>query len=205
MRYLIQRSWIGETAFILGGGPSLRNFDPDFLRGKGKVIAINEAGLSMCPWAHTLFFGDYRWYDWNKSRLSLFQGKEFVTRGHRYMYPQNFKVLRWDSSFGIHPHPQRIGGWCSGGSALDYVYKRGCHKIFLFGFDMNDVGEANWHTEHKEPPIAGRKAEKFIPTIVKAAETIKNSGVKVFNVSPQSALCCFPKIDFVEFEREFFF
>jgi uncharacterized Rossmann fold enzyme len=183
MRCYIQKDWQGETVYIIGGGPSLREMDLTGLGGK--IIAINEAGLTKCPEADVLFFGDFRWYEWNKPRLKHYLGQEIVTRGYDYMYPAHIQVLQWDKSFPIHPSLQAVGGLCSGGSALDFAYKRGAGKIVLLGFDMNSEGEQNWHNRHRE--LGGISRERMIASFEKV-----DIPVEIINATPNSALTCFP-------------
>ena len=54
------KEWAGETAFIVGGGPSALHADLSTLRGR-KVIAINSSWRAM-PWADFLVFSDNRWW-----------------------------------------------------------------------------------------------------------------------------------------------
>lgn len=198
MKYRLTRDWPGSTVFILGGGPSLKGFDAEVIRGKGKVIAINDAGLYIAPWADVLYFSDMRWYEWNRDKMHLFQGKEFISRNKAYMKPKHVKVAKWSFEYGIHPHSARLGGWCSGGTAIDLAFKRGAKLIILLGYDMNDEGEKNWHDNHQAEPLPGRKAEKFIPTIKKGAPVLAKHGVRVFNATPGSALTCFPIVTLEE-------
>ena len=75
-----QPDWTGQTCCILGGGPSLRGFAADRLRGR-RVIGINEAGLTLVPWCDVLMWADQRWLDWNKDRLHLHTGALKVCMG----------------------------------------------------------------------------------------------------------------------------
>ena len=52
----IPPEWTGETAFLLGGGPSLKGFNAECLRGR-RVIAINNS-WELAPWADVLYFCD---------------------------------------------------------------------------------------------------------------------------------------------------
>ena len=192
MKYKINKDWIDETVVIIGGGPSLSG---DLkIPSSWKVIAVNEAGLSKTPDADVLFFGDFRWFDWNRNRLKLFMGKETITRGYDYMYSDHIGVCRWDRSYSIHDSPQAIGGWCSGGSAIDLAYKRGAARIILLGFDMNDTGADNWHNQHKEPPTPNSRGDYFIPSLQRAASWLESAGVEVLNATPESRLDCFQRV-----------
>ena len=60
-----QPLWPGATAFVLGGGPSLRDVDLTRLKGgAAKVCAVNEASKH-APWADLLYFSDKSWYQKN--------------------------------------------------------------------------------------------------------------------------------------------
>ena len=196
MRYSIKRDWEGQTVAIIGGGPSLP--DPLKLPDDWKVIAINEAGLTRFTESDVLFFGDFRWFDWNRQRMKYFLGREVISRGYDYMYPEHIKVCLWDQAQPIHKSTNAIGGWCSGGSAIDLAYKRGAARIVLFGFDMHDHGADNWHDKHPVRPSEGVRGDRFVPSIESAAPVLKDAGVEVFNATPGSALKCF---DFVEIEQ----
>jgi len=50
--------WEGETAFIVGGGPSLLDVDISVLEGK-RVIGVNNA-YQLLPNAPFLVFHDHR-------------------------------------------------------------------------------------------------------------------------------------------------
>ena len=54
----VPREWPGETAFIVGGGPSVLGQDLDALRGR-RVIVINSSVYAV-PGADFLFFDDHR-------------------------------------------------------------------------------------------------------------------------------------------------
>lgn len=192
-----QGAWAGQAAFILGGGPSLKGFDPECLRGKGKVIAVNNAGLDLCPWADVLFWADKRWLDWNHDRLHLHTGEWKVTRKQphipldsdvKYLAHKPFRLTHW---------PDRLGGRCGGSSAINLAYLLGANPIILLGFDMRDMPmdrwkEGNWHDRHLLPPLEGQRREKFIPILEGMAVDLARVGVTVLNCNPRSALRCFP-------------
>jgi hypothetical protein len=53
--------WAGDACFIIGGGASLKDFDFERLRGKGRIIVINRA-YEHVPFADIHFFIDNRYY-----------------------------------------------------------------------------------------------------------------------------------------------
>ena len=75
----VPREWDCETAFIVGGGPSVLNVDLEQLRGR-RVIAINSSVFKV-PWADFLYFGDWRWWheDENRAAVASFGGRVVTT------------------------------------------------------------------------------------------------------------------------------
>ena len=71
--------WEDETAFIIGGGPSVLGQDLAALRGQ-RVIVINSSVYAV-PWADFLFFGDWRWWNEpeNKAAIASFAGRVVTT------------------------------------------------------------------------------------------------------------------------------
>lgn len=197
-------AWAGETAFILGGGPSLRGFNVERIRGRGRVIGVNEAGLTLAPWCDVLFWADKRWLGWNHDRLHLHTGQWKVTRKRPHVpVPFDVRVLRFLPRRLSH-WPDAVGGWCGGSSALNLAYLLGARRIVLLGFDMHDVPverwqEGNWHDRHRDPPLKDQRASKFIPTLEAMAPELERAGVEVVNVNRESALRCFRFADLKEF------
>ena len=65
-----------ETIYIIGGGPSLKNFNFKTLIGK-KTIAINKA-IIYHPTADILYWTDGRFYTWFKNEVDNFKGLKFA-------------------------------------------------------------------------------------------------------------------------------
>lgn len=188
-------AWTGQAAFILGGGPSLKGFDVERLRGRGRVIAVNNAGLDLATWADVLYFADgqTRWYGWNKDRLHLFQGELIVSRSN--VNDPRVKYIERDRFYPLSRNPRKISGFCGGSNAINLAYLFGANPIILLGFDMRP---GNWHNLHKLPPMDGQHRNKFIPALEAMAPELERDGVLVLNTNPRSALRCFPFADIEE-------
>lgn len=189
MTWRVPRDWEGETCVILGGGPSLKGFDAAPFRGRFRVIGVNEAGLSMAPWADVLYWADHRWLAWNHGRLGEHTGTYKICR-HRPKIETGFdvKVLP-HSKAALSDGPTRLSGFCSGGACINLAYLFGATRIVLLGFDM---GGGQWHDRHLKPTDQNRYRTRFIPTIEKMAGPLRAAGVEVLNATPGSALTCFP-------------
>lgn len=65
--------WSGQPCYIVGGGPSLRGFDWDLLKGKRNIMVLNKA-FSFVPWADMCFVEDARFIRRFGKELTGFPG-----------------------------------------------------------------------------------------------------------------------------------
>lgn len=202
MRWSVPREWEGQTAYIIGGGPSVLKCDTNNL--PGRIIATNEAGLTIRPDADVLLFSDMRWWEWNKDRMRLYTGPRIVTNNLMNNSPAKVHYLdrlRGNQNLGLplSEDPTRLSGWCSGGRAINLAYLFGASEIVLIGFDMHERDGDNFHDKHQAKPLKGRKAERFIPAIECLKPGLDKAGVRVVNCTPGSALKCFPIMSLEEY------
>lgn len=183
--------WKGERCFIFGGGPSLKGFDGARVRGRGRVIAINNAGFDLVPFADVLFWSDKRWLDWNAGRLSEHHGRYKISRKfpHIDVGEHDVKTVKFRPSLTFSYNRAQVGGHCSGSSALNLAGHFGIREVILLGFDMRTNG--NYHTDHKLPAQPNQHAEKFIPHLNLMAPVLADNGIRVINCTMGSALQCF--------------
>lgn len=186
-------SWSDRAAFILGGGPSLASVDVARLHGRGGVIAINDAGLYLAPWADYLYFADgmTRWGNWNLCRLHLFTGGVKLTRsnmpgGH------GIERVRYASRAALSRAPDALAGVCSGTNALNLAFLLGAPVVVLLGIDLH--GPGNWHANHQLPTRPENHGEILCSFEAMAAELAREDCL-VLNANPESALRAFPFCD----------
>jgi hypothetical protein len=152
----LARDWTGRSVFLLGGGPSLRGFDFERLRGRGVVIAINDA-IRAAPWADCAVTIDTVWLRNRAGELADFmaRGGEVVAAVPEH-HPQDQAGIRYLS--------RRRGAWLSqdadslhtgensGFAALGMAIMRGAGRIALLGYDMNGPGHFHagyaWHCRY---------------------------------------------------------
>lgn len=199
--------WTGRTVFVLGGGPSLRGFNPLRL-GEHPIVAINEAGLSLCRYADILFWSDVRWIDWNFDRLSLHTGPMRYTCQRSGIdeipYARLIEFRPWlDGRVpnALELDPRAVGGQDSGTKAVNLIYHTRAARVVLLGFDMHDLPpdrwqEGNWHAAHKAPPLVGQRAE-FAKAHARMAAALDSAPhrMEVVNATPGSALTCWPVVE----------
>lgn len=206
-------AWLGERCFILGGGPSLTAADVNTIRGRGRVIAINNA-WELAPWADMLYFADRQWWVWNAERLHAFPGR-IVTRtavverdGGPWQRVEQVKRAVPSAnparpSVGaeaLSPHPSRVAGWCGGANAINLAWALGCEPIVLLGFDG---GAGNWHTQHQRETPEGWLSRHSRPALVAMANEMRRVGCEsVVNCSRRTDLDCFRVASLEEICRE---
>ena len=184
----------GETVYIIGGGPSLKNFDFRTLIGK-KTIAINKAIIYHST-ADVLYWTDGRFYTWFKNEVDSYKGLKFALKpGSQYTH--DIKVLRKGKPYGLEVDPQTLAhGFNSGYAAINLAYHLGAKRIILLGFDMtNDGTETHFHDGYPTR-AAGNKVyqDKFLPGFKQLSSDMRKSGIEVLNASQHSRLSEFPII-----------
>jgi len=209
-------SWKGRPCVIVGGGPSLRDFDFSLLRG-WRTIGINRAFERFEP---TIIFSmDTRFLNW-------LQGGKYDRlpdgRGayEKFLQARSYKVwlatytLRLPDGFFIIPvlhnyqHGLRAFGTSlregighgnnSGYAALNLAVCLGADPIYLLGFDCkHSDGQSHWHSGH---PLVQREqtVKSFVKYFERAAMLTRHLPNRIVNLGPDSALRCWPKKDWRE-------
>ena len=190
----IEPVWKGQTVFIIGGGPSLKDFDFDLLKNK-KTIAVNKAFL-FYPLADVLYWSDSRVYQWYKKDIDKFKGDKYTIKPYGNL-SQDIKILRNAGKLGLELNASGIRhGNNSGHAAINVAYHYGAKRIVLLGFDMqNDRGRSHFHDGY---PIKQTRDEIYkksmIPEFFTISDELKKKKVEVINANPDSALPFFKKI-----------
>ncbi|MEX2642144.1 MAG: hypothetical protein WD270_01740 [Acetobacterales bacterium] len=195
----VPRLWPGEPVAILAGGPSLPLAPVDRLRGRCRVIAVNNA-FQAAPWADLLYACDVKW--WERYRPD-FAGLK-VTQDARVLQLRD-DVLRVPSErgAGLSLDPLRIRQGGNGGyQALNLAVHLSGGPVWLLGFDMKPDarGRRHWHDDHPRG-LNNPDARCFADWIENYRTTVpdlQRAGVAVFNASPGSALDAFPFRDIEE-------
>lgn len=192
-----------DWAVVIASGPSLTREDCDLVRGVGFTIAINNAVL-LAPWADELFAGDRPWWRIYGPRINWFKGHR-VSKTFRHPNVELWRPKGW----------RRTGG-NSGHMGIQRAVDLGRRNIAILGFDMQvptdgeNKGRVHFHGDH--PKQIGETNTKLgnatsVATwprlMADTAIDLKNRGVRVINLSRETALTCFPRMsieDFLETE-----
>lgn len=193
-------AWRGETAFVLACGPSLAALDAERLKGRGRVVAIKNAGLpalpgqpASCraPWADILYWADPAFGEDNRDRLALFTGAARVTRlPPAKPLPVDVKVMRHETHQPLAIDPSALAGFCSTAQAINLAAHHGPARIVVMGLDMQPTGR--FHGEKKRQPRPDIYTSRMIPSLRRMAAALANVGIAVINATPGSALDCWP-------------
>lgn len=186
--------WKGETAFILGGGPSLKGLDLSPLPLTGPTIAIKHA-MRLAPWAECLLWADARWLEWDAAAKADILAHEAIWKVTTQQPPPDLaghvQFITWARRYlateRLSEDPTIIGGYASGDVALNLAYLLGAKRIILLGFDMHG---GHWHDGKAESGDGSR--QRMIATFEQMAPAIAAAGRQVINATPGSALQCFP-------------
>jgi hypothetical protein len=189
----IPRLWTGETCFILAGGPSLIGFDPEKIRGYGRIIVVNTS-YQIYPDADVLYFADKKWWDLHRIEVkTTFLGK-IITLEHPKL--EGVHSLREDGQLGLSHRPGYVRhGSNSGYQAINVAYLHGIKLIILLGYDMRTyAGRTHWHGGYGDSAqVYGNRCQKmFLPTFDHLVKPLAEVGVEVVNCTPDSALKCWP-------------
>ncbi len=143
---------IGKMAFVLGSGPSLRNLNPEILKGHIS-IAINGSILK-APEADYYFSCDYGmvlWKSWTTLKslschIMMACNVGFTSFEHRLdrkvfedisEYRRHY--LKRKEGLEIDKNPVMISGSSSVHSAIHFAHLLGCSPIILVGCDCQYV------------------------------------------------------------------
>jgi hypothetical protein len=191
--WCVPPEWTGETAFLLAGGPSLRDFDCKVLRGVGRVIAINRS-YRLAPWADVLYFCDLYWWQHHKLEVEeLFRGRYIVTLENQI---DGVKTLRNTGTSGLETDPSGLRtGNNSGYQAINLAYHFGVKRIVLLGYDMrvSPDGRTHWHggyTGYSADTYRDLFRNYMIPCFDTLVQPLRDAGIEVINATPNSALQC---------------
>ncbi len=194
----VPRLWPGATVVCLGGGPSLTQDQVDTLRGRAKVIAVNDA-CRLAPWAEVLYACDWRW--WRKvGGAPDFAGLKVTlsnSRGHLDAYP-DIEMLENTGTEGLERAPTGLRTGRNGGyQAINLAVHLGAARVLLLGYDMKPdaCGRTHWFGDHGDWPTRPRVFETvMLPHFPGLARELEAVGVAVVNCTPDSALDAFDKL-----------
>ncbi len=190
--------WRGETAVIVGTGPSASADPLDIVRGQARVIVIKSA-WRLAPWADVLYGIDRGWWLANKGAPDFRGLKVSPSPTVCKLYGATEVRLKvraeiLTASVGTIGCGLPTGGGHSGFQAINLAVQFGATRILLFGFDMTLKHGSHWTKDlqgvGKPDPS---RVESWRRALDGCAPQFMRLGVEVVNCSMRSALTAYPK------------
>ena len=198
--------WAGQACYIVGGGPSLRDFDFSLLRDR-RTIVINAAIFDV-PWADIWISEDERFIRRfaNDPVWRSFAGVKVLSLlNDAYRLP----VLELDPRVFIIKAREKRYGWSTKLSeglsqssnsaipALNLADILGADPIYVLGIDGKRSKDKRSHYHDRYPSdwaIGDGQLASFRSDFEHWA-ALHLAHRKVINLNPDSAVTCWPKID----------
>jgi hypothetical protein len=189
----VEREWLGETAFIIAGGPSVAQADVDRIAGR-RIIAVNSS-YERAPFADFLFFADARWWGEHRARVKGFAGR-IVTVSRQSSDARLLHLEKINPPPGLAKKPTQLAmRRTSLQAAINLAVHLGAGRIVLLGADMRSAadGRTLHHAPHRWPVRPGCWKQHMAELKLTVAP-LKALGVEVINCSPVSLIDWWPKM-----------
>lgn len=197
--------WDDRPVAIVAGGPSLRDFDFERLRG-AHVLAVKGVIFDI-PWADAGFGLDMlRYRDWQE-KLQDVPGRVYWAvpedQLERTGSPPSANVtfLRRLDGQGISDSAGEIyTGGTSGYGAVQVALHKRAKRIVLFGYDYDGNFDPNAEFRHNDQHYARKRAQsagqwaEWAAYFTALAPEFAKRGVDVVNACPRSTIRCFSKM-----------
>jgi len=190
-----QNSSIPDDVYVVGCGPSLKDFDWNQIRYK-TTIAINGAirfvpNLSYFLTADSTYarraavnnFWDCAGY----KVLVMREDHRFFHRVKPYLeqYEWHIKPTRFDGRIYIDGNTEFCTGQNSGFCGMQLAVILGAKRIHLLGMDLHHNGGSNFHSQYRSGVT---RLNEFFTHFVTAIKKMKAKGLEVISHSPTSKL-----------------
>ena len=193
--------WKGNRCFVIGGGPSLEDFDWSLLKGE-LVIGANRA-FEFCDPA-VIYSMDARYWRWIEKgtfgqdvteRFRDYPGYKIWLNTAANCYPEDILLVPCTGADSISESlaDGLGGGGNSGYGALNLALCLGADPIYLLGYDMGHGSDKKQTWFHGGYPTIQdvNVYEGFRKPYNKFADNI-NQRARVINLNTDSGLRCFP-------------
>ncbi|HEX9768426.1 MAG TPA: hypothetical protein VGA50_04545 [Kiloniellales bacterium] len=179
--------WAGETAVLVGSGPSLTPVQACATCGRARVLAVNDSWRAV-PWADLLYACDGKWWDAHQGVPGFPGAKWTQDAGAAARWALRF--VKSENPPGMSRDPAVVHqGGTSGYQALNLALHLGARRILLVGYDYS---KGHWFGDHP-PPLNNTEFGERAKSFERAAVDIREHwpGVEVVNCTPGSAIDAF--------------
>jgi hypothetical protein len=188
-----------KTAIVIASGPSLTKEQADAaLASPHYTIAVNGA-YKIAPTADALYAGDFMFWKLHLADIKrTFKGK-LVTQDSSASAHYQLTRVRGTNRDGLGKEVIHMNG-NSGVQAINLAYLWGYRRIILLGFDMKlgSKGEKHFHPDHPHPAVQNQVFPEWLKKVQKVATDLVAAKCEVLNATPDSAMKCFPMVDWKE-------
>lgn len=205
---LEDQAWRGQPCFLIGGGPSLRDFDFDQLKNiDARIVAVNRA-FEVAPFADMMIAIDTDLYNdiinkrvgkTKEERAGTFRAfRDFA--GIKLWIDMNNMTAGVDISYLFRSPEPKIhnkmkqgiyAGNNTGVAALAFALTMRCNPIYLLGYDCYHIGKKTHFHSGYERGQATSTVKSFIPKFERLRPEVKRLGLRVINLNPKSMIRCF--------------
>lgn len=191
--------WSSKPVFIIGGGPSLKGFNFERLRGRGYVLAINKAVFE--PGCRDVADGvcsmDARFaLEWEKDLIEFEGDIFFAMRKTNSLWgriPRATYLETIDEGLALDPTRLR-GRGNSGMTALNVCLLKKARVVYLLGYDMNTDTVGHWHGGYGQEDKRAGYYHKWGNQFNEFQPILRRHKCTVVNLNPESAVNCFMKM-----------
>ena len=196
---------------IVGGGSSIKEGIKQNLWEIIKdeeVWSLNFAFLSMPYTPNKEVWIDFFFFLAQQNRLLKLKNCELIAKNTGTVYKE-FPVTTYEATSNIDKYKDGIlflGRLCLCGIfALSLAIERGYNNIYLLGFDhgtpIGNEKETHYYEGRVANPEVYRDENNKIRNEVKDFEVFIKDNIDIYNVSPESNINCFKKINYSDFFR----
>lgn len=187
-----------KTVIIIGGGPSHRDLDLDFIKDFN-FIAVNSSCRKVYPIAKSddiLYFSDNSWNERFPELADKWPGK-VICSNRNVKARLKDKVLRLDIQ-NLTEYMMIKSDYVqasSGHVATCLACWLGAKRIILIGFECDDTAtETHGHKDYNQSDISAFK-ERFLPGWDGLFKRFLELGIEVINSTPDSKIRNLPFLD----------
>lgn len=183
-------NWSDDVVYVIGGGPSLKDFDFTNLSGY-KIGANKSAIVANCD---TLFTLDKHYANQAREDIKNFPGDKIVAlRNYKEHDPIEGAIYVKCLHTGLSTDVTSVCGLNSGYGAINVAFLKGAKEIRLLGFDMKMQGDKHFHGGYSWDNTKGNY-KSWAVRFNDMLPTLKEFNVNVINyVGPSgSNVQCFP-------------
>lgn len=178
---MIPRKYEGETVVILATGPSLSEEQVNYVKGKARVITVNNS-YQLAPWADIHVACNDNWWDYywkNDEVLRNMKADKYTRYQHQ---ADEFGITFIDSIVkdGLSKDPSVIHiNKGSGPIAINVATLSGFKKIILLGHDMKFANDYNgrYKKAGSTPRHYFGEYPKEMQHFPQSKESVDNNGV----------------------------